>query len=258
VAFFVLVYLVSVPWWLLEFFVEVDGLPKNLRVTELILAFSPVIAASILVAREEGFFGVRRLWARLFDVRRITSMRWLVPTLLLLPLISVVSYAGASLLGVALGDLPEISLQALPLLALAFFIGAAGEELGYMGYVADPMQERHGALVAGIVIGTLWGLWHFPALLQGGHSLLYALAGLPAAIGVRILAFWIYNNTGRSVFAVNVFHVTALLSSSVVPTAAASPATVLAVVAVVALWGPTLVRSGSRERQSRIPRQALG
>jgi hypothetical protein len=47
--------------------VEVEGLPKNAHITDFGLAFCPLIAASILVYREEGVGGVRRLLRRVFD-----------------------------------------------------------------------------------------------------------------------------------------------------------------------------------------------
>jgi uncharacterized protein len=56
-AFYVLIFALSVPLWMAGFFVEVDGRPKNAQVTEFCLAFVPLLAASILVYREEKFGG---------------------------------------------------------------------------------------------------------------------------------------------------------------------------------------------------------
>ena len=44
-----------------------------------------------------------------------------------------------------------------PFLFIAFFFAAAGEELGYTGYVTDPMQVRYNALTASIIIGLIHG-----------------------------------------------------------------------------------------------------
>jgi membrane protease YdiL (CAAX protease family) len=123
------------------------------------------------------------------------------------------------------------------------FVGAAGEELGYMGYAAEPIQERWGALTAGIIMGSVWAVWHVPALIQSDQAPAYIAWGLLAGVGTRILIIWLYNNTVKSVFAGNLFHVMALFGSSFVATSASAPITAIVVVVVTFLWGPkTLAR----------------
>jgi hypothetical protein len=51
--------------------VKVDGLPDSLPVTDIGATFVPLIAASILVYREEKLAGVKRLLRRAVDYRRI-------------------------------------------------------------------------------------------------------------------------------------------------------------------------------------------
>lgn len=98
-AFFVLIFALSVPLWVAGFFVEVDGLPKNLQVTEPVLAFTPLAAASILVYGDEGLAGVGRLLKTFFDFPRIAHKVWYVPILFLMPFVYLLSYAGVRLLG---------------------------------------------------------------------------------------------------------------------------------------------------------------
>src|SRR5215213_9156694 len=69
-TFFLLIVALSVPLWALGLFVEVKGLPKNMQVTEPVLAFTPLMAASILVYKEEKLAGVKDLLERLFDFER--------------------------------------------------------------------------------------------------------------------------------------------------------------------------------------------
>jgi hypothetical protein len=67
--------------------------------------------------------------------------------------------------------------------------------------------------------------------------------GFLAGVGTRILIIWLYNNTGKSVFAGILFHVMALFSSSFVATSASGPITAIVVVVVTFLWGSkTLAR----------------
>src|SRR5215218_5086372 len=87
--FFLLTYALATPLWVIGFFVEVPGLPKNSHITDFGLAFCPLIAASILVYREAGGGGVRRLLSRVFDQRRIRKKIWYVPIICLMPLLAL-------------------------------------------------------------------------------------------------------------------------------------------------------------------------
>jgi membrane protease YdiL (CAAX protease family) len=61
-------------------------------------------------------------------------------------------------------------IQAAPVLLSALFIAALGEELGWSGYVIDPMQHRWNALEASIVLGLVWAAWHIVPLTQADRS----------------------------------------------------------------------------------------
>lgn len=74
--FFALVYVLSIPLWVLNVIYPVK-LPiggDNLPATDIVATFTPMIAASILVYREEGLSGgVKNLLKRAFDYKRITE-----------------------------------------------------------------------------------------------------------------------------------------------------------------------------------------
>ena len=55
-------------------------------------------------------------------------------------------------------------------------------------------------------MGLLWAIWHFPSILQQGHGLIWIAWGTLGTVAVRVLIVWLYNNTGRSVFACIMFH----------------------------------------------------
>jgi membrane protease YdiL (CAAX protease family) len=90
-----------------------------------------------------------------------------------MPLIYLLIYGTMRLLRLTLPAEWNISFFAMPILFVAFFIAAAGEELGYMGYAVDPMQERWNALTTGVIMGLVWAIWHYPSIIQqglhGGH-----------------------------------------------------------------------------------------
>ncbi len=53
---------------------------------------------------------------------------------------------------------------------MTFFIAALAEELGWMGYVIDPMQDRWNALQAGLLLGLIGAVCHIVPLAQAGRS----------------------------------------------------------------------------------------
>ena len=242
--FFLLTYALATPLWVIGFFVEVPGLPKNSHITDFGLAFCPLIAASILVYREEGGGGgVRRLLSRVFDHRRIRKKIWYVPIFFLMPLLYLLTYWGMRLMGLQIPG-QTASFVMIPLLFVLYFALATGEEVGWMGYAVDPLQERWSALTSAIILGVVSGIAHVPSLVQEDFSLTYIAVGLPlTAIGLRILFVWIYNSTGRSLFAVIVFHAMANVRSAFISTVAGIPLIAITVVIVTFLWGSkTLAR----------------
>jgi membrane protease YdiL (CAAX protease family) len=43
-------------------------------------------------------------------------------------------------------------------------ISATGEEIGWRGYLVPQLTEAFGATKATLITGTVWALWHFPAI----------------------------------------------------------------------------------------------
>lgn len=52
--FFILTFALATPFWLLNYVVKVEGLPLDIPVTDLVLAFMPLTAAAILVYEKRG------------------------------------------------------------------------------------------------------------------------------------------------------------------------------------------------------------
>ena len=203
--FFVLVFALTTPLWALSTMVKAGGLPDNLPVTDIGATFVPLIAASILVYQEEKFDGVKRLLSKTFDYKRIEQKIWYLPIIFLMPVLYIFTYGIMRLIGLPVPvkwDIPLLT----PLIFLAFFIAAAGEELGYMGYIIDPMQNRWTALTTSLIVGSIWALWHFPSMIQLGQSPVLMAWGFLVTVAFRILYVWLYNNTNRSVFGVILFH----------------------------------------------------
>ena len=194
---------------------------------------------------------------RILDQRRIRNRIWYGPIIFLMPGIFLLTYGVMRLMGLPLPNEPYIPFLQIPLLLVLFFILAIGEEVGWTGYVTDPMQDRWNALTTGIILGSVTALWHLVPLIQMGRTPIWIAWWALGSISIRILTVWLYNNTGRSLFAAIVFHAMFNLSFAVFPNygshwdpAVAGAITAIVAVIVTFLWGPrTLARcryAGSR------------
>ncbi|MEK6222093.1 MAG: CPBP family intramembrane metalloprotease, partial [Chloroflexota bacterium] len=85
--------------------------------------------------------------------------------------------------------------------------GPVGEEFGWRGFALPKLQASYGPLVASLVIGTIWGIWHLPDLFAplGVLSALTTTLGigfiLPytiTTIASSIFMTWLYNKTRKS------------------------------------------------------------
>ncbi len=213
-TFFALVFALSTPFWLIGAMTDLQLMP-GLSVSAF-GAFCPAAAALILLHRNDGSGSVTALLRRSFDFGRIKSRRWLMPILLLMPAVSAVVYGLMVWMDMPLPAQP-FALGAALLMFLAFFVGALGEELGWSGYVIDPLQERWNALKASLAVGVVGVAWHIVPLLLLQRPLAWIAWWCLYALAARVLTVWLYNNTGRSVFAASLFHATLNLSYMLFP-----------------------------------------
>jgi len=210
--FFGLVAALACPLWLTSDALGTLG-AMRIPVADLALAFVPMTATLLLTALRARAGGPLALLRRSFDPR-IAGRRWVAATLLLAPLIYLLT--GALMAATGQLFLPHGDPWALALLLAGFFALAAGEEIGWTGYATDPLQARYGALGAALVLAVPWWLAHLPSMLQMGATGADIAWWALGAVAVRVLIVWLYDNSGRSVFAVILFH--ALLNTGRIAT----------------------------------------
>ncbi len=242
-----LVFALSLPFWLAGALTPLQ-LSPGLPVSSFMF-FCPVTVALILVYRENKRAGVTELLKRSFDYKRIRAKIWYAPIILLMPGVMVLSYGLMRLMRVPFPT-PRFTVLAATVMLLAFFVTALCEELGWSGYAIDPMQDRWNALQAGILLGLVWAAWHVVPYLQGHRSPAWIAGQGLFTVTVRVLLVWLYNNTGKCVFAATVCHAMVNVSIFSFPVygsyydpGIAGLITTFAAVLVTIVWGPrTLAR----------------
>lgn len=246
-TFFLLVVALSIPFWVAGASTRLELLP-GLPLAALAFV-CPAAAALIIVDRDDKTGGAAALLRRSFDFGRTKSKIWFAPVVLLIPAQSILWYG---LMRLAEVQVPAPQLSVLSVLGLfaAFFVGALGEELGWSGYATDLMQVRWSTLETGVLLGIVWAAWHIVPLVEVRRPPAWIAWWCLYTVAMRVVMVWLYNNTGKSVFAAAVFHTTANLTwqlfpihgSYYDPRIAALVMTLLAGI-IAAVWGPpTLAR----------------
>jgi len=140
---------------------------------------------------------------------------------------------------------PQFPVLAPLVMFLAFFIAALGEELGWSGYVIDPMQDRSNALQASILLGLFWAIWHIVPFVQAHRPPGWIAWQCLYTVATRVLLVWLYNNTGKSVFAAALFHAMGNVSTFLFPIYGSyfdpritGPIITVAAAIVTVVWGP--------------------
>ena len=202
-TFVLLLFGLSIPFWALGVMYDVHIFP-GLNLFQLPLAM-PMVAALILIYREDGKTGVLALLKRTYDFRNIRPNIWYLPILLIYPSIGLVDVWILGLSGTSI-PAPQFSLAILLGYSTVFFM-TFGEELGLTGYAIDPMQQRYSALRSGILIGLVQAGYHIPGfIISGYYSFEWIFWHVLYILASRVLFVWVYNNSGKSLFSMALFH----------------------------------------------------
>ena len=212
--FFVLIFVLSIPFWLLGVIRPIELLP-GLPISAL-GAFTPALAALILFYKNDGLSNVLQLLRRSFDFKRIKNKSWFLLILLINPGIAVLAYCMIGMVGVSLPNPTPLTLAVFPLFVF-FFIGALGEEIGWTAYATERLLRHWGTLAASVLLGVIWSLIHFVPLTQAHRSAEWIAWWSLGTISYRLIMTWLYVHSGRSLFGAAVFHTMINLSWQLFP-----------------------------------------
>lgn len=206
--------------------------------------WGPLVAAFTVTFAYAGTAGVKDLLRRGVQFR-LGKWWWII--LLTFPVL----IGGSLLLAIALGEpAPEMPALAQPItlpiafVYIFFFTGPLQEEFGWRGVAFETLRGRYSALIAAIVAGLMWGLWHLPLFFVPREEFYYnrPLWGLlltTTLVGIILAVF--YANTRSSIFAAMLGHAMFNWSNVVFPTLGSDLASLMLfgfyfVVVGVLLW----------------------
>ncbi len=148
------------PEWAASSFGEISGSHPFF----FLATWAPAISAFALVLCFGGTAGLKAFLSRLPMYR--LSPRWLAFILLVIPAVYMMGSAFKA--GPLLAPMPPEGVGAMVSITFMMLFLGPIEEFGWRG-VAQPILQRHVApLWAGMIIGTIWGIWHLPAFFLSG------------------------------------------------------------------------------------------
>jgi membrane protease YdiL (CAAX protease family) len=244
--------------------------------------FGLALPAFLVTAATDGIEGVRELLGRILRWR--VGVHWYFIALfglLLVTLLGAIPFFG-------LVPIEELAQKWELLFTLYLWGGLWGvlvpfvlvnlwEETGWTGFMQHTLQERHGPLLASLIVAPFFALIHFPPLFVSGWlgdkdpslgdfpSALFQI-GITAifAMFIRVLIMWLYNGSGRSVLIVALFHSAFNATSGsenitpiLIPGAAASLIPIAAVAVIAVLVGVFTRGRLAYEPERAAPRSAL-
>ena len=196
VRFIALTIALTLPFWIVAALDQRQLLPA-LPLSAL-AALCPGTAACLLRARHGGRAGVAALLRRAVPRRAPGAARTFLSATLLMPLIMLATFVVQRGAGVVM-PVPHVVAGRTFILLVVFLVAATTEELGWMGYAIDPLQDRHGAFRASIMLGIVWAVWHVIPLLQAGRTVAFIGWWSLETVALRVLIVRSYNRAGRSV-----------------------------------------------------------
>lgn len=208
------------------------------------LVLGPSLSGLLLTGLVAGRPGLREFRSRLFKWR--VGARWYAAALLTAPL--YFTAVALALAAFSPGFLPAIfttddrASLVLRGMTVALMAGIF-EELGWTGFAIPTLRQRHGPVATGMIVGALWGFWHFLPKMWGAAAhdlgdymavdLLGALVGLT---GFRILMVWVYDAT-RSLLIGILMHLSLTASTLILqPLVTGAPLVTLGLALTAAPW----------------------
>jgi len=197
VAFFVIAFVLSwYPWIIALMHGRTSG-PNPL---------GPFVAGIIMSAIISGRSGLREFFSRLVRWRlgvKAYAVVFLTPILVCLVAagITLCFASPASTLSIEkLREVPE------RFFFIFLFIGL-GEEPGWRGFALPQLQTKYSPLIASLILGSVWALWHLPLV---GNEFPWPIvpAFLLSLFGATFMLTRLFNRTNGSVFLPMLFHAT--------------------------------------------------
>lgn len=224
----------------------------------IVAAFGPAVGAFYCLRTLDGKGAILRYLRGILDLRLgweawiipvivvggVTSAAWRLPEIFGAPHVS--------------NNFPFLLHSPVFLLIIGLFAGSQ-EELGWRGYILDPLEQRLGPWLGNLVLGVVWALWHLPLFFIPGNSQVYMpFAGFVLlTVGYSWFLSWVRAVSGKRLFSGIYAHGLFNVFGTIFPTILTKPDCVQARywvwVILIFVVGFTTMAIRSFKRENRFP-----
>lgn len=218
----------AVSWLSLLPIIGIDGFLGKTALTDnqmpvlfIAMCAGPSIVGIVSIYLIDGKDGFKKLVSKLIKWK--VKFRFYIIALFIAPVCTIMTFLILSLISPKF--IPSIfSSEGKLLIIFGGIVGAfvAGffEELGWTGFAIPKLRSKYNIIITGLVVGTVWGIWHFPLFMVKDPAgvvpfiilLMFRLiTHLPA---FRILMTWVYDRT-QSLLIIMLMHMSLTASALV-------------------------------------------
>jgi len=144
----------------------------------LLTVFTPSVLAFVFTGINKGTKGIYELFVK--QTIRKTGSKWLLLSLIGIPFVG--SLAVLTSLHFDISKFGLRTSQLMPQMMIIILI-AFGEEYGWRGFLLPRLMNNFSLFYASIILGFIWGIWHFPAYLIG--------TGVPLQMNFMVFLLWV-------------------------------------------------------------------
>jgi uncharacterized protein len=221
------------------------------QILSIFYAIGPALAAVIVSQVVDGKTGVQALNQGLIQWR--VGLVWYVVAVLGPVFLSIAAQVVTKLLSLPITiAVSSGNLSFYAMLALVInFCANICEEIGWRGFALPRLQKQHNALIATLIVGILWALWHLPLVFLVGNPMAeFPVLWFFIIVTNAVIYTWIYNSTKGSILLVALFHGALNIWGSFIP--GVSPIADALVNGVVAIILITVFGKTNLSHQKRV------
>jgi len=223
-------------------------------------AVTAMIPSFIISSAYSTKQGVREYLSSLVNPRG--GGLWYLVAILIYPALYLLGAAITNASGQGVGwlraDIAGTNLGALVIITFLYqfvYGNCVGEEPGWRGFALRKLQSQHSPLVASLIVGFVWILWHLPLwyLENGAFTTAYLVRQFLYGGAIGVTVSWLYNRSEGSILAVGLMHTSLNTSVIFLPQTEALNALLIALAVLVTILDRMWIGHSDDRREKERP-----
>lgn len=203
--YFFITYLISWSIWAAGFNFMPDYL---ITATTILGAFGPMVSALILLKLSDDKYELKSWMNSRFNIK-INYIWYLLGGIIIPISIAIIHHLIYLMLGGKSGIVISTEwFGYFIFLITTSLLSGGNEEPGWRGYITPILMNKYNPIIANVIVGIFWALWHIPLYLQNGWSgsqqpLIWLIL---YAVPLSIILTWLFYKSRLSIVPVMLLH----------------------------------------------------